>query len=452
MGNREKESSNKRENIMKLIAVWTLSLLSVCLATLPAAAQQLMTLDNAISIGMKNNYDILMAKNQEDAARLDYQYAFGAFLPQINGSASKTWSTANIKQKYSNGNDVNKNGSKSHNIGLSADLDWTLFDGLKVFATKNKLKAIQEAGAYTVKDQMVNSISEIIQAYYNIVQSKQQLQSINEQMSISQERVNIASNKFASGLGSKIDLLQAQVDLNAQKSAYLQQQTLIDENKATLNQLIALPPDNTYEVTDSIPLDMGLELDAIRQKALGENPGLLLAKKDIDISRLSLQEVQRSRFPTISFNSSYGFTRQSSQAGFSLYNQNKGLTYGFSASIPIFEGFSVNHAAKSAKLDIDYQQLNLQNAQSQVTLQVRNAFKDYEYYKKALELEKENLGIAKENVDVNLAAFKLGQVASLEVKEAQQSLADAEYRLITARYNAKLAETNLLKLQGSLVR
>lgn len=446
-----KTISNKCEEIMKLIAVWTLCLLGVC-ATLPSAAQQVMTLEDAISIGMKNNYDILMARNQQDAADLDYQYAFGAFLPQIHGAASKTWSAADIKQRYSNGNDVKKDNSKSHNVGLSAALNWTLFDGLKVFATKDKLQAIQQAGAYTVKDQVITTVSGIIQAYYNIVQSKQQLASINEQMSISQERVNIANNKFTSGLGSKIDLLQAQVDLNAQKSAYLQQQTLIDEHKATLNQLIALPPDNEYDVSDSIPLNMGLELDVIRQRALAENPGLLLAKKDVDISRLSLKEIQRSRFPTISFNSSYGFTRQSSEAGFSLYNQNKGLTYGFSASIPIFEGFNTTREAKSAKLDIDYQQLNLKNEQSRVTLQVRNAFKDYQYYKKALELEQENLGIAKENVKVNLAAFRLGQVSSLEVKEAQQSLSDAEYRLITARYNAKLAETSLLRLQGNLMR
>lgn len=436
---------------MKLIAAWTLCFLSVC-AIVPCAAQQLMTLDNAISIGIKNNYDILMARNQKQAADLDYQYAFGAFLPQINGNASKTWSKADIKQKYSNGNDVEKNGSKSHNIGLSAELNWTLFDGLRVFATKDKLKAIQQAGAYSVKEQIVTSVSEIIQAYYNIVQSRQQLASITEQMSISQERVNIANNKFTSGLGSKVDLLQAQVDLNAQKSALLQQQTLIDQNKAVLNQLIALPPDNDYTVADSIPLDMGLELEPIRQRALEDNPGLLVAKTDVDISRLGLKEIQRSRFPTISFNSTYGFTRSSSEAGFSLYNQNKGLTYGFSASIPIFEGFNTNREVKSAKLDIDYQKLNLQNAQSQVTLQVRNAFKDYEYYKRALELEEQNLGIAEENVKVNLAAFRLGQVSSLEVKEAQQSLSDAEFRLITARYNAKLSETTLMKLQGMLVK
>ncbi|MGH2642710.1 MAG: TolC family protein [Chitinophagaceae bacterium] len=411
-----------------------------------------MTLEDAITIGLKNNYNILMAKSQEEAAAVNYQYAFGAFLPTLNGSASKVWSTESVNQKYSNGNKVERNGAKSNQTSLSADLNWTLFDGLKVFATKDKLKAIEEAGTLTVKNQVVNTVAQIIQSYYNIVQQKEQLASIAEQMSISEERVNIAKNEFTSGLGSKIDLLQAQVDLNSQKASYLQQKTLIEESKASLNQLLAIPVDNEYSVTDSIPVDTTLNYISIKQEALANNPGLLLAKKNIDISQLALKEVQRSRFPTLSFNSSYAFSSNNSEAGFFLLNQTKGLNYGFSASIPIFQGFLINQQAKNAKLDIAYNQLNLQNQQSLVSVALRNAYKGYEYYIKAIQLAEENLIVAEENVKVNLAAFQQGQISSLEVKEAQQSLAEAHFTLISARFNAKLAETNLLMLKGDLVK
>lgn len=443
---------------MKLLLFNTLLLCLIVIAgygQVPAvssdSAKNVLTLEDAMAIGLKNNYDILMAKNQQDAAALNYRYAFGAFLPTVSASASRVWSTVNVNQKYSNGNDVERNRSKSNNTALSADLNWTLFDGLKVFATKDKLEAIKDEGVLLVKDQIISSVSQIIQTYYTIVQSKQQLQSIQEQMGISQERVNIARNKFESGLGSKIDLLQASVDLNAQKAALLQQQTLIAENKAALNQLIALPPDHDYAVLDTIPVRLDLDYATLQQKTMDANPGLLLARKDIDISKLSLKEIQRSRFPTISFNSSYSYSKQNSQAGFFLFNQSKGFNYGFSASIPVFQGFDINRQAKSAQLGIDYQQLNLKNQQSQVSVQLTNAFKDYDYYKQAMQLEEENLSVAEENVTVTLAAFRLGQVSSLEVKEAQQSLADARFRLISARYNAKLAETTLLKLGNALL-
>lgn len=411
-----------------------------------------MTLQDAVAIGLKNNYDILMAKNEESAAALNYQYAYGAFLPTLDASASKTWSTVNVNQKYSNGSAVERSRSRSNNTALSADLNWTLFDGLRVFATKDKLNAIKEEGQLLVKDQVVNSVSQIIQAYYAVVQAKQQLESIAEQMSISQERVKIATNKFESGLGSKIDLLQAQVDLNAQKSAYLQQQTLIAEHKTTLNHLIAFSADEEYRVSDTIPVNLGLSFELLRQQTLSDNPGLLLAQKDIYISRLSLKEIRRSRFPTVSFNSSYSYSKQNSQAGFFLFNQSKGLNYGFSAAVPIFRGFDITRQARSTQLDIAYGELNLRNRQSQVSTELRNAFKDYDYYKRAIQLEEENLGVAEENVTVTLEAFRLGQVSSLEVKEAQQSLADARFRLISARYNAKLAETMLLRLGDALLQ
>ncbi len=436
---------------MKLTAIFIFGFLCLCCSS-QSQAQQLMTLDEAITIGLKNNYNILMAKNQEAAAAVDYQYAFGAFLPTINGSASKTWSIESVSQKYSNGNKVERNGAKSGQTALSANLNWTLFDGLKVFATKDKLKAIEEAGTLTVKNQVVNTIAQIIQSYYNIVQQKEQLASIAEQMSISEERVKIAKNEFTSGLGSKIDLLQAQVDLNSQKAAYLQQQTLIEESKASLNQLIAISVDNEYSVSDSIPVDTSLNYISIKQVALANNPGLLLAKKNIDISQLALKEVQRSRLPTISFNSSYAFSSNNSEAGFFLLNQTRGLNYGFSASVPIFQGFLHNQQAKNAQLNIAYSQLSLQNQQSLVSVALRNAYKSYEYYIKAIRLAEENLTVAEENVKVNLAAFQQGQVSSLEVKEAQQSLAEARFTLISARYNAKLAETNLLMLKGDIVK
>lgn len=415
-------------------------------------AQQVMSLEDAIRIGLKNNYNILMAKNQEEAATLNYRYAFGAFLPSLNGNASRTWSRADVMQKYSNGNIVDKNGTPSNNLNLSANLNWTLFDGLRVFATKDKLEQIKEAGSLSVKNQLISSVADIISAYYDIVQQKQQLRSISDQMNISEERLKIASLKFQVGSSSKLDMLQAQVDLNAQKAAYLLQQTAIDESKAVLNQLIALPGSNEYEVTDSIPVDMTLGYDALKQQVSEHNPGLQLAQKNIDISRLTLKEIQRSRFPTLSFTSSYAYSKVNSGAGFFILNQNKGLTYGFNASVPIFSGFNINRQAKEAQLSIQYQQLTYENQRSQTDLAVQNAYKEYDYYKKALALEEENLGVAQENVTVSLEAFKQGQSTTVDVKVAQQGLADAMYRLISARYNAKLAETNLLKLEGNLVK
>jgi outer membrane protein len=436
---------------MKKIFLITIS----TMITANCIAQQLMTLDNAIAIGLKNNYNIMMAKNQEAVNANDYSYAFGAFLPQISATAERNWSNNSINASYQGGKEVNVKGAKSNVINLTGNLNWTLFDGLEVFAAAQQLKSIRELGEINVKNEVVNTIASIIASYYDVVQEQEELESISDEMTISQERVNIAQNEFNSGLGSKIDLLQAEVDLNAQKAAFLQQQTLISESKDTLSQLIVLPPNIDFTVTDSIPVDTSLRLGDFQDKVFTNNFNLLAAKKNIDISQYALKETKAQYFPTISFNTTYSFNKQNSQPTSpyqALSNQALGLTYGFEASIPVLNGLNVRREVNDARLNVAYQQLNYENQKSLVSVALETAFKEYTYYKRAMQLEEQNLGVAKENMEVAIEAFKQGQTTTVEVETAQQGLANAESRLIAARYNTKLAETTLLQLRGDLLK
>jgi outer membrane protein TolC len=275
-------------------------------------------------------------------------------------------------------------------------------------------------------------------------------------MSISEERVKLSDAKFQTGLGPKTDWLQSKVDYNAQKAAYLRQQTLIEQSKATLNQLMAIEAGNTgYDVQDTIPLNMALSYGDLRQQVLQRNTGLLVAQQNLTVSQLQLKESKGDYFPIINFNSGYNYSRVNSNAAtnsFSpVYNQNGVLNYGFSATVPIFNGFNVKRQVQDARLNVDYQQLMLENTRTKVDLSLSTAFKDYEYYKTAVILEEENMVLARENVMVALERFKQGVSTSIELREAQQSLEDGFYRLINARYNIKLAETQLLRLNGMLI-
>jgi outer membrane protein TolC len=186
------------------------------------------------------------------------------------------------------------------------------------------------------------------------------------------------------------------------------------------------------------------------------NPTLLIAQKNIILSNLSLKERLAERWPTLSFNSAYNFTQQDNKAVVNpftpLYSQNKGFNYGLSATIPILNGFNTRRLIRQAKLDVQYQELFFNNQRTLIDVNVSNAFKDYEYQKRALLLEEENILLARENTMIALERFRQGVSTYLELRETQISLADAYNRLITARYDTKLAETQLLQLKGDLVR
>lgn len=420
-------------------------------------AQQVLTPEQAIDLALKNNYDIRLAKNDAAITANDYAYANLAFAPRVNATANKVWNQTQTKQEFANGSKRDTSGIHASTLSANVSLAWTLFDGLKMFATRQKLESLRDLGELAVKDQVVTTVANIIAGYYNVVQQKQQLRNLAEQLSISEERVKLSDAKFQTGLGPKTDWLQSKVDYNALKASYLRQQTLIEQSKATLNQLMAVEAGNTqYDVLDTIPLNMDLSYGGLRQEALQKNTGLMVAQQNLRVSQLQLKESKGDYFPVINFNSAYNYSRVNSNAAtnsFSpIYNQNGVISYGFSASIPIFNGLNVKRQVNAAKLNVGYQQLALENTRTIVDLSLTTAFKDYEYYKTALTLEDENLGLARENVMVAMERFRQGVSTVIEMKEAQQSLEDAYNRLINARYNVKLAETQLLRLNGALVK
>jgi outer membrane protein len=419
-------------------------------------AQKLVTLHEVIQDALLKNYDILLVRNDSVAAVIDYEYKNVFFLPRLNGSASKVWNNNDQKQDFSDGTKRERNNIRSSNLQAAVNLNWTLFDGLRMFATRDKYEEFTKLGALNVRSQVVNTVADVINNYFNIVQQKQQLLAIQEQMSISEERVKLADKKLSVGSGSKPELLQAKVDLNAFKAAQLRQQTLIAQLKEQLNQLAGRPLSDNYEVSDSIPINMDLSFADIVKDVENTNPGLQVAKKNIDIARITLRENRADLWPTIQFNSAYNFTRLNNKAVVNpftpLFSQNKGFNYGLSASVPILNGFNTRRLIRQAQLDIQYNELSLANLQSQVNVGLRNQYKNYDYQKKALALEEENIELAKENVTIALARFRQGVSTFLELREAQISLADAYNRLIAARYNTKLAEVELLRLRGELLR
>lgn len=420
------------------------------------SAQRLLTLEEAIATALHNNYDILLSKNDSLSAAIDYSYRNAGFLPRLNANAGTVWNNNDTRQILADGTKRESEGLKSNNVTAQLALNWTLFDGFKMFATRDKAAEFVRLGGLSIKEQVVNTVASVINTYYNIAQQKQLMKAFEEQTGLSSERVKLAQYRLDIGVGTKPDVLQAQIDLNAQKAAILQQEKLIEELKEDLNRAMNVQPNTAYDVNDSIPLNMALSLGDIQNNIERSNPALLIAKKNIDIAGLTLKERKAERFPTVTFNSAYNFNRNQNQTvinSFStLYNRTRGFNYGFSVTIPILNNFNNRRLIQHAQNDIRYQQLVYDNQRSLINLSVIKAFKDYISAKKALALEEENILLAKENVNIIFQVYKLGSTTYIQLREAQKSLQDGYGRLITARYNTKLAETELLRLKGELVK
>ena len=437
---------------------WLLTVM-IGLALAPAQelfAQKILTVEEAIATVLKNNYDIELLRNDSASYALDKSYAKAAFMPRINSTTGLVFNNNDQLQKFTDGTKRQRNGIRSNNLAGSVQLNWTIFNGLKMVTTRVKLNEFVKLGDLAIKNQMITSVASLLVNYYNIVHQKQQLKAVEEQMSINEERVKLSEKKLSVGLGAKPELLQAKVDLNAQRAARLKQQTLIAQLKEQLNLIMNIPSTVGYEVYDSIVINNRILLQDLISGLENTSPSLLITKKNIDISQLVLKERKADLYPIVALNSNYNYSKTDNQAVVNpftpLYSRNNGFNYGLGITIPILNGLNAKRLIQQSQLDIAFLKLSYQSQQATLNTAITKAYKEYTMQQQALLLEEDNILLAKENVFISLERYRLGVSTYLELRETQKSLADAYTRLLAARYNTKLAEIELMRLNGNLMQ
>lgn len=421
-----------------------------------AVAQEEVSLEQVLSMALEKNYDVLISRKGAESLGKDVDYAWGAFLPQVNATAATVWNNNEQDLRFQDVTRNNSGKAESNNISASLQLVWTLFDGTRMFATRERLAALSEQGELAIKNQMANTIAAVTINYYGIVREKQQLKAIQEQMSVSEERVKLAERKLEVGTGIKPELLQARVDYNAQRAQVIQQESTIAQLKEQLNAAVGQQLPAVYEVSDTILIDLGLRAEEIITNIENTNFGLMAARQNVRVANLSLRERRAEYLPFLNFNAAYNYSKTDNTRLInpfsSVYSQQEGYNYGFSVNLPILTGFNTRRLNQQARIEIDRQTLLYGQLKTNVDVALKNAYVNYDNAKRILLIEEETITLAKENISIALESFKRGVTTFIELRTAQQSLADAYNRLITARYNAKVAETNVLNLSGQLLK
>ena len=417
-----------------------------------SANAQLLIVDEAVEIALKRNYDILIAKQNLETAKANNTVGNSGMLPNINATVGDNFSLTNLNQKFTNGTEINRNNVQGNNLNTTVALGWTVFDGLKMFITKNKLTQLEAMERFNLMENVQNTVSQIILSYFDVVKQQQQLKTLREALAISEERIKITEAKFTLGSSSKVDFLQAKVDANQKRSEIYNQENLIVTAKKNLNRLLARDIEEMFEVVDSISLDKSVALENIKNEALRGNNELKMSAKSKEIAKLERKEIGALLSPTIKLNAAYSYSLANSQAGFSLFNQSYGPSVGGTVVIPIFNGMDVNRKLEVSKINIQKQEYQYNNIRAKVNLATDKAMRDYVNALKILQLEEANVLLAKENKDIAAERFRLAQSNAIELREAQKSYEDALTRTVTARYNAKAAETEMKRLSGQLIK
>lgn len=413
-------------------------------------AQKVLTLEEAVKIALENNYDIQLAKNEVKVTEINSSAGNAGMLPSINASVVNTNSLQNITQTQSDGSQKSLNGAKNMSLNYGVSLDWTVFDGLKMFAKREQLKVLQKQGEAALKMTLFTKISEVYSTYYDLVQQQQQLAALDTAIVISKQRLATAQNRYTIGKAAKLEVLNAQVDLNTDTSLQLKQLDTYKNSKTKLNEILARATNTEFKVTDDIKIDNTLLLNNLKELSEKQNPQLqsqILAKNNAE---LQLKQVKAGRYPTVKINSGYNFSHTEASLGFITQSQGRGLVYGFSAAVPIFNGFYQNRNEKIAQLEIENATIGLNQQKTALASQLETNFQSYQTNMELTKVEADNVAIAQENLNITLAKFKIGTITSVEYRTAQLNYINALVRYSNAQFQTKLYEISLKSLAGSL--
>jgi len=408
-------------------------------------AQVPVTIANAIDTALKNNYDIRIAKNNSEIGKINNTYGMAGGLPSVNASAGDNKSVLNLQQKTSSGIDISKNNvnSNSYNAGVTAGI--VLFNGFRIIAVKGRLNLLQTQSELQLNQQIQTTIAAVMETYYDIIRQQSYLNIIQSSLDISSKKLEIVKDRYKVGMANEADLLQAQMDLNTAQQNLKGQLLIIDQDKISLLQLMAVKQFFPITVIDTISIDKSIRKDTIINY-LENNPQYLSAEQQIKINEQIVKEQRAQRYPSIRASAGYNLNYSSSSAGFNLFTQNYGPTVGATIQIPIFNG-------NIYKIQQEVALYNVKNAtlqkESLLTALKADAIKTYQSYESTLQQldsQQKSYQDAGKLVNIVIQRFRLNQATILDVKAAQDSFESAGYMFVNLKYAAKVAEIELKRL------
>jgi outer membrane protein TolC len=428
---------------------WLLVLFVVA-AVSQISAQQKLTLDNAISIALKNSYDVELVRNQLAISNINNNPGVAGALPTINLNASDNEQIISINQKFPDANrntQRNNVGSNILQVGVTGSM--LLYNGNRIVTTQKRLAQLELLNKNVLNAQLQNTMALVSVRYYEVVRQQELLKTIQKSIDVFKKRLDILEARQQAGLANNADIYQAKLDLNQQKQALQTQYLIIKQSKADLLQSMVQAPDSIIVVDDKIAIDKTLSLENIKA-TLPSNPDYLAAATQITINQLIEKETAALRMPSLRATTGFNLNSNKSAAGFILLNQSYGPFFGVNLSVPLYNGSVFKRQGQVAA--INTRSAKLQQENLALTLET-NAVKTFNAYSNALsqlETEAKNYALSGQLLDLVIQKFELAQATIIEVRQAQESFENVGYRLVNLQYTAKIAEIELNRLGSKL--
>ncbi|MEI7420864.1 MAG: TolC family protein [Prolixibacteraceae bacterium] len=415
----------------------------------PGVGQPVISLRNAIDTTLLNSFDIRIAGNNVEISKINNSIGVAGGLPTINANISDNQSVTNVNQKLNSGTEIKKSSASGNTMTSSVTAGMVLFNGFKVFATKERLGHLQKQNELLFNLQIQNSIAAVMAKYFDIVRQKEYLKIMETSLDVSQKKLDIVTERKNVGMANDADYLQALIDVNTAKQSLKSQELVVQQTKFDLLQLMSRKKYYTYMVDDSIVVDKSIQLNTILSY-LKQNPQYLSAEQQIKINEQVVKEVTSLRYPSLRLNTGYNMNRTQSDAGLYLLNQNYGPYAGMTLQIPIYNGNAYKIQKEAAVFNLDNARLQKENLLNILTAGAVKTYESYNTTLQQLESQLNTIQFSQKLIYVVMQRFQVNQATILDVKTAQSSYELTGYQLVNLKFAAKMAEIELKRLMYQL--
>jgi outer membrane protein len=410
-----------------------------------------MTAREAVDIALQNNLRIQIAKSDQDIARINNNWGNAGKWPTVAANLGNTFSVQNLNQTLANGSEINRNGATTNATNANIVANWRIYNGMRVRATKERFEELEKVGDIQLQQQITQVSFDVLIAYYNIVRLNLQVKATDAIIQLAQERQKIAETRFNVGSAAKTDMLQASIDLNAVTANLENIYRQIETSKTLLNNLLKRAPDAPIAVSDSTFDIQMINLEEYKSKIETQNFEMLLAQRDRAILMQDRKIINSQRLPILSLNSVTSYNRSKATGGFFLTNQNYGPNIGLNLFVPIYNSNIFKTQLRVNEAQQKQQQLVTDQLRMDLHRDLQIAYQEYQNALKVSDIEKANVKLAEENNFISTERFKKLQSNSIELRQAQESLSQAQDRFINARFRAKVAATTIQLIAGEVV-
>lgn len=425
-------------------------LLFTIFLTWTSKAQDVLTVDDVIRIGLRNNFNILIAKNTETITQRGVGKGTAGYLPTVNlvNNAQFTQTNQTTNSPFAFGS------SNTRSFGTQVALNWTLFDGFKMFKEKNRLEALSTLGSFQTRDTVEQTVVNIVTTYFDLVQQEQLLRVVQNALNVSETRLNQEQIRNDLGGASSTDLFNAQVSYNNDKASVLNQELQVVIARKNLNMLLARDPDTSISVSERIevqPLEQSYQ--NLIQAAVERNSGLQVARQNTRVAKENVELSKGTFYPVLALISNYGYTDRRVSApnfGAPITTQSRDGVIGMTLSYNLFNGTRDRIDLHNAEAEAYNQELTLRRSELELRGLVLEKYETFQRRMDLVALEIQNVEAAERNLQLQQERYRLGSTTSLEFRDAQVNLIRAQATLINARFQARITRLEIEQLIGNI--